>query len=400
MSTTAPGTMAYSDEVTKALIEFRRDLHRHPELSLQEFETTRRIATFLQAHGVEPLNYPLKTGVLAAIHGKHPGGAIAVRADIDALPIEEQTGLPYRSTIPGCMHACGHDFHTASVMSALLQTKALAEGETSFAGTVVFVFQPAEEAGNGADSIVDCGVFEDYNVGAIIGAHNNPLLETGYIGVRSGALMASVDEFKIVIRGVGGHAAIPDRTVDPIVVGSNIVGGLQHIVSRTVSPLDSVVVTIGTFHAGTANNIIPSEAVLEGTIRCLGTHTRQAAEDRLRKFVTDSAEAYGAVAEIEFEHVLPGVVNDPHVTDLVREAAREVVGSDRVVEAEPSLGGEDFSLYGRKVPGCFFWVGTGRSDGTSYGWHHPQFDVDDAMIPVAGQVFTQAAQDYLRNLGR
>ncbi|QSO55390.1 amidohydrolase [Alicyclobacillus curvatus] len=378
------------------LIDFRRDLHRHPELSLQEFETTKRIAAFLRQHGVEPLEYPLRTGVLAAIHGKYPGPAIAVRADIDALPIEEETGLAYASIIPGKMHACGHDFHTASVMAALLQTKALAESETSFAGTVLFVFQPAEEAGNGADDIIDSGVFDDYGVSAIIGAHNNPLLETGSIGVRSGGLMGSVDEFRIVIRGVGGHAAIPDRTIDPIVVASGIVSGLQHIVSRRVSPLDSVVVTVGMFHAGTANNVISSEAVLEGTVRCLGAHTRGPAEERLRKFVEESARAYGATAEITYEHVLPGVVNDAAITDVVQKAARRVVGVENVVEAEPTLGGEDFALYQRKLPGCFFWVGTGRKEGGSYGWHHPQFVVDEDMMSVAGQVFTEAAQTYLR----
>ena len=380
----------------KQLIEFRRDLHRHPELSLEEFETTIRIAEFLRHHGVEPLSYPLRTGVLAAIQGRHPGPAIAVRADIDALPIEEQTGLEYASTIPGKMHACGHDFHTASVMAALLQTQALAQSEGSFAGTVLFVFQPAEEAGNGADHIIDSGVFDDYGVSAIIGAHNNPLLETGHIGVRTGGLMGSVDEFRIVVRGVGGHAAIPDRTIDPIVVASGIVSGLQHIVSRRVSPLDSVVVTVGMFHAGTANNVISSEAILEGTVRCLGTHTRAPAEERLRKFVLETARAYGATAEIRYEHVLPGVVNDAAITDVVREAAVRVVGEAKVVEAEPTLGGEDFALYQRKLPGCFFWVGTGREEGERYGWHHPQFVVDEEMISVAGQVFTEAAQTYLR----
>jgi amidohydrolase len=383
-------------ELAEKLVTFRRTLHQHPELSLQEFETTRRIREFLLDHGIEPLDYPLETGVLAVVQGKHPGPCIAIRTDIDALPIVEETGLAFRSTVDGKMHACGHDFHTAGVLGAALLAKEAADSEASFAGSILFVFQPAEEVGNGAILMMKSGAFEDHQVRAIIGEHNNPRLQTGQIGVKAGPLMASVDEFRIVVKGVGGHAAIPEFTVDPILVASNIVAGLQHVVSRTVSPLDSVVVTVGKFQAGTASNIIPMEAVIEGTVRCLQPHAQDLVEERLRAFVEQTASAYGARAEVEYLRILPGVVNDAELASLVRDCAVQVMGEEHVEEAVPSLGGEDFALYQKRIPGCFFWVGTGKSDGTSFGWHHPSFDVDESMIPATSQLFVQAAFEWLR----
>ncbi len=389
-------SVAVPQSLTEKLVSFRRTLHQHPELSFEEYETTRRIQEFLDEHGIERLNYPLATGVLALVRGKRPGPCIAVRADIDALPIHEETGLPYASKVDGKMHACGHDFHTACVLGAAVLAKEVAESEESFAGSILFVFQPAEEVGSGAKVVYDTGVFQDLNVGAIIGEHNNPLLEFGKIGVKPGPLMGSVDEFKIVVRGVGGHAAVPDLTVDPILVAANIVAGLQHVVSRTVSPLDSVVVTVGQFHAGTARNVIPPYAVLEGTVRCLQPQAQDVVEQRLTEFVQDTAKAYGATAEVEYERILPVVVNDESLSSLVWDVAERVVGADNVVVAKPTLGGEDFALYQQHLPGCFFWVGTGKPDGSSKGWHHPQFDVDERMISTTSQLFVETALEWLR----
>lgn len=382
-----------ADELTA----FRRALHRRPELSEAEFETTERIRAMLEERGIERLDYPLATGVLAVVRGRRPGPCVAVRADIDALPIGEQTGLPFASEIPGTMHACGHDFHTSAVLGASLLTQQLADSEASFAGTVVFVFQPAEEVGAGAEQIRATGVFDDYHVRAIIGAHNQPLLPAGTIGVKSGPLMASVDEFSIRILGVGGHAAIPERTVDPVLIGAHVVAGLQHIVSRCVSPQQAVVVTVGQFHAGTARNVIPPTAVLEGTVRCLDPAVRQPVAQRLRAFVEQTAQAFGGTAEVDYFHLLPAVVNHPEIAALVHESATEVLGAEHVVTAVPSLAGEDFSIYQQHIPGCFFWIGTGKPDGMSAGWHHPEFDVDESVLPAATEVFAHAAQNLLRH---
>ncbi len=346
----------------------------------------------MDKHGIEQLDYPLETGALAIVRGKHPGPCVAVRADIDALPIHEETGLPYASQVEGKMHACGHDFHTTCALGAAVLAKAVADSDESFAGSILFVFQPAEEAGVGANMVYATGVFKDFQVGAIIGEHNNPHLEFGKIGVKSGPLMGSVDEFRIVVKGVGGHAAVPHLAVDPILVGANIVAGLQHVVSRVVSPLDSVVVTVGQFNAGTARNVIPPYAILEGTVRCLKPEVQDLVERRLTEFVYDTAKAYGAEAEVEYERQLPVVVNDEAVASVVWDSAVKVVGAENVVVATPTLGGEDFAQYQQYLPGCFFWVGTGKP----YGWHHPSFDVDERMISTTSRLFVEAALEWLR----
>lgn len=384
-----------SKEIADKLCNFRRQLHRRPELSLQEYETTAAIATFLDEHGIERLNYPLETGVLAIVKGKHPGSTVAIRADIDALPIHEKTNLPFASEIEGQMHACGHDFHTAGVLGAALLAKDIAESEASFVGQILFVFQPAEEEGKGASLVLQTGVFADYDVKAIIGEHNNPRLAFGNIGVKTGPLMGSVDEFTIVVRGKGGHAAIPNLTVDPIVIAAHVVAGLQHIVSRNVSPLDNAVVTVGKLTAGTARNVIPMEAVLEGTVRALQPENRDLIETRLTAFVKQTAAAFGGEADVIYVRELPAVVNDARLSQIVREAAIDVVGEVRVVEAEATLGGEDFALYQEALPGSFFWVGTGNHEGTSEAWHHPKFDVDERMIPVTSEIFVRAALKVL-----
>ncbi|WP_407654090.1 M20 metallopeptidase family protein [Alicyclobacillus cycloheptanicus] len=380
-----------TEALQQALVSFRRKLHEHPELSMEEYETTKAIRAFLEEAHIEVLDYPLETGVLAIVRGKRPGPCVAIRADIDALPIVEETGLPWASKVQGKMHACGHDFHTAAGLGAAVLAKQAADSEASFAGDILFVFQPAEEVGQGAASIIATGVFDDLCVGAIIGEHNNPLLACGKIGVKSGPLMASVDEFRIVVKGVGGHAAIPELTVDPIVIGSHIVSGLQHLVSRVVSPHHNAVVTVGKFQAGTARNIIPMEAVLEGTVRTLQPDVRDVIEQRLSQFVKQTAEAFGGDAEVEFERVLPAVINHEKTADVVLEAAKAVVGEDNVVTAETTMGGEDFSVYQEKLPGCFFWVGTGKP----HGWHHPSFDVDESMMHKTSEIFVAAALRWL-----
>lgn len=381
--------------LAERLRNFRRHLHQHPELSLEEVQTTASIVEFLKDSGIEVLSSNLPTGTFALVRGKRPGPCVAIRTDIDALPIVEQTGLPYASTIEGKMHACGHDFHTASVLGAAWLAQQWADSEESFAGSILFVFQPAEEVGAGAKQVVASGVLQEQGVRCIFGEHNNPLLERGYIGVKSGPLMGSVDDFRIVVRGTGGHAAIPQTSVDPILVAAHLVTGLQSLVSRNVSPLHSAVVTVGQLHAGTARNIIPEEAVLEGTVRTLQPENRDLLEERLKTLAFSTAAAFGASAEVDYERQLPVTESDEAMAGIVREAAQHVVGVDAVVEAMPTLGGEDFSIYGEHLPSCFFWVGTGKPDGSSRGWHHPQFDVDEAQMLVASKIFVEAARRAL-----
>jgi len=386
--------MSLNGELREQLIALRRDLHRHPEISGDEFRTTAVVREFLQTRGVEVLETPLQTGVIAVVRGGQGSACVALRSDIDALPIEEDTQLEFASEVPGAMHACGHDFHTAALVGACL----LAAEEAArrpFAGTLVFVFQPAEETGEGAKSVLETGVLQKLGVKAMVGQHNNPWLETGKIGVKPGWLMGSVDEFRITVRGVGGHAAIPQDAVDPILVGAAIVSGLQHVVSRGVSPFATVAVTVGQFHGGTARNVIPPKAVLEGTVRCLDDETRQKVQQRIHDFVEATAQSYGASAEVEYFGVLPAVDNHQKVTAIVAAAAEQVVGSDNVVDAVPVLAGEDFAVYQQTIPGCFIWSG-GRSTGPGgFGWHHPQFDVDEGMILVSAQVLLQAGLDLL-----
>lgn len=385
----------HDDNFAATLVEFRRTLHQHPELSLHEVETTNRIREFLHLLSVEIVPTNLKTGLCAVVRGNRPGACVAIRADIDALPIAEQTGLPFASVSEGKMHACGHDFHTAAVLGAVIRATQRAASNESFPGEILFVFQPAEEVGQGAKQVLESGVLEQLKVGAIFGEHNQPLLPAGTIGVAQGPLMASVDEFRIVVRGVGGHAALPEQAVDPILTAAHIVAGLQHIVSRTIAPMGAVVVTVGSFHAGTANNIIPPEAILDGTVRCLQPQYRDCVEQRLHSFVEQTARAFGAAAEVTYRRVLPGVVNDEGLTELVRSCAARVVGETSVAYASPSMAGEDFSLYQERIPGCFFWIGTGKPDGSSKAWHHPQFDVDESMLSVTAEVFVESAVEWL-----
>ncbi|MDP9727960.1 MULTISPECIES: M20 family metallopeptidase [Alicyclobacillus] len=377
-------------DLQRELVAVRRALHRHPETGLEEYATTQTIENFLKEHGIEIISGRMSTGTFAYVKGKRPGPCVAIRADIDALPILEATGLPYASEIEGKMHACGHDFHTAAVIGSALLAKERAESDESFAGSLLFVFQPAEELGLGAKLVLDSGVLKEHQVKCMIGEHNNPLLESGKIGVRVGPLMGSVDEFTLTIHGVGGHAAIPNLTVDPIVIGAHLVTALQTLVSRGVSPLASGVVTVGKFQAGTARNVIPDIAVLEGTVRSLDENVRRFLEERIWQVSETICKAFGGSVDIEFERQLPVTTNHSEVAEWVRLAAIQVVGEENVVEAEQTLGGEDFSIYSQVMPACFFWVGTGKGDGSSRGWHHPQFDVDENCLLMTSRVLLQS----------
>ncbi|ULL15296.1 amidohydrolase [Paenibacillus sp. H1-7] len=365
--------LEHSRALYPRLVEFRRDLHRHPELSMQEVETTRKIREFLENESITILPLDLPVGVLAEIKGAYPGPTIALRADIDALPVQEETGLPYASTVSGKMHACGHDFHTAAILGAAVLLK---KHERLLHGSVRLLFQPAEEKGTGAQAMIEAGALE--GIAAIFGMHNKPDLPVGTIGLAPGPLMASVDGFKIKVRGKGGHAAVPDAAIDPIVAASAIVGGIQTAVSRNTSPFDRVVVSVCSFHAGTTWNVIPDTAVLDGTVRTFRPEVRHEMPDRLQRIATGIAAGYGASVELSWYSGIPTVNNDAAAVDIVREAADGLRLT--VVDAVPSAGGEDFAHYQEKIPGCFLWMGTGGTE----EWHHPKFTLDEeALIPGA-----------------
>lgn len=374
-----------AQERAALLTSIRRTLHQHPEVSGEEVWTTQQLRYWLTEAGVTILPLPLETGLVAEVRGAQPGPVVAIRSDIDALPIQEETGLAYASTIPGRMHACGHDFHMATVLGAAL---ILQEMRSQLAGTVRFLFQPAEETASGAVKLIAAGALE--GVRAVFGLHNKPDLPAGTVGLKHGPLMAAVDTLLITVTGKGGHAAIPDATIDPIVAGSAIVMALQTAVSRNTSPLDSAVVSVGAFQAGTASNVIPPEAKLLGTLRTFSPAVRQAMRPLLERIVTQVAAGYGASATIAFIEGTPAVNNDAAMTELVRGVAGAL--GMPVVEAQPTMGGEDFAEYQQVVPGCFLWMGTGCPQ----NWHHPKFTVDESVIPQGAALFAAAALEALK----
>ncbi|KEQ24867.1 amidohydrolase [Paenibacillus tyrfis] len=378
-----------AEELKPELVRLRRELHRHPELSMQEVETTRKIREALSGAGIWLLPLGLPVGVLAEVEGAEPGPTVALRADIDALPVTEETGLPFASEIPGKMHACGHDFHTAAIVGAALLLKRHA---AELKGTVRLLFQPAEEKGTGAKAMIGAGALE--GVQAIFGMHNKPELPVGTVGLAPGPLMASVDGFKLTVTGKGGHAAIPDAAIDPIVAASAIVGGLQTAVSRSISPLDSAVVSVCSFHAGSTWNVIPDEAVLDGTVRTFRPEVRQKLPDLLGRIASGIAAGYGAEARLTWFAGIPSVTNDSEAVEIARGAAQAL--NLQVTEARRSTGGEDFAHYQEQVPGCFLWMGTSGTE----EWHHPKFTLnEDALVPGAALFALTAvhALDRLRD---
>ncbi|WP_127498472.1 M20 peptidase aminoacylase family protein [Paenibacillus glycanilyticus] len=360
------------------LTDIRRELHRNPELSHEEFETTIRIKSWLEAGGIRIADYPLKTGVIAEIGTGSP--VIALRADIDALPIQEETGLPFASAVPGKMHACGHDFHTAALIGAAYLLK---EREQELKGTVRLIFQPAEEKAKGARQVIASGALE--GVQAIFGLHNKPDLPVGTIGIKGGPLMAAADGFVVEVAGRGSHAAVPEAGNDPVLTAAHIVTALQSIVSRNVGALDSAVISVTKLNSGTAWNVIPEKAVLDGTIRTFDPDIRRRVRERFDQVVAGVAAAFDTTAVVRWIEGPPPVHNDEGLAELAwREAERlELLPVNPV----PSLAGEDFAAYQQQVPGLFVFVGT---DGPQE-WHHPAFDLDERALPVAADFLAGTA---------
>ena len=356
-------------ELKKAFYWF----HSHPELAYEEYETTKKIKEFLTNHGVEVLPYELKTGLVAVVRGEKEGAVQAIRCDIDALLVDEKTDLYYRSGIAGKMHACGHDMHiTAGIGCAVL----LQENKADLKGTIKIIFQPAEETSLGALKILETDVMED--VECVWGIHADPTNEVGTVAIREGYVAAAVDRFEITVKGIGCHGAHPDDGIDPIPVAAAIIQALQSIVSRNVNAFHPSLLSVTRVHAGTTWNVIPSEAVMEGTVRTMEPADRILYEKRLRQIAEKTAQAYGAEAEVEWIAGSPAVYNHKDMAALCLQKAKEL-GLSTAVE-ESSLGGDDFAFYEEKIPGCYVKIGTG----VGFPIHHPKFMVDpEVLLPAA-----------------
>jgi amidohydrolase len=374
------------------ITEWRRDLHMHPELQYDVHRTAASVAEKLKAFGCDEVVTGIgRTGVVGVIKGRKAAGglkAIGMRADMDALPLEEITGLPYKSTIPGKMHACGHDGHTAMLLGA---AKYLAETR-NFGGTAVVIFQPAEEGGAGGKAMVDDGLMTRFGIEEVYGMHNYPGIPLGEFAIRPGALMAAADHFVIDIEGKGGHAARPHFSVDTVLVGAEIVSRLQSIVARNVDPLHSAVISVCLFQAGTTDNVIPQTALLRGTARSLVPEIQDLLEKRIQEVVEGTAKLHGAKAIVKYKRSYPVTRNHPDQTDFAASVAKEVVGETKVdTNVNPVMGAEDFSFMLNARPGAFIFVG----NGDSAGLHHPAYDFNDGIIPVGSSYWVRLAEKAL-----
>jgi amidohydrolase len=370
---------------------WRREIHQNPELMYDVEGTAKFVADRLRGFGCDEVKTAIgRTGVVGVIRGAKGSSsrAIGLRADMDALPIEEETNLPYRSKIPSKMHACGHDGHTAMLLGAaqrLAQTR-------DFAGDAIVIFQPAEEGGAGAMAMINDGLMDGFGIEEVYGMHNMPTLPVGSFRLRKGATMASADEITITVEGRGGHAAMPHHGVDPVVIGAQIVVALQTIASRNIDPLDSCVVSITRFQAGTANNIIPQSAWLNGTVRTLKAATRDAVEKRIHEIASGLAAAGGGTARVEYRRGYPPTVNHPAQTDFAAGVARKVAGDAHVdANAPPEMGAEDFSFMLEARPGAFIFIG----NGDSAKLHHPSYDFNDEALPYGMSYWVELVETAL-----
>jgi amidohydrolase len=372
------------DEITA----WRQDLHENPELNYDVHRTAGIVAEKLKAFGCDDVVSGIgKTGVVGVIRGRKNGSSrtIGLRADMDALPIEEMTGVPYASKVRGKMHACGHDGHTAMLLGA---AKYLAETR-NFDGTAVFVFQPAEEGGAGGKAMVDDGLITRWGIQEIYGMHNMPALPVGRFATRKGAIHAAADDFTIFVEGKGSHAASPHKGIDTLLVGANILLALQSIVARNLDPVKSGVVTVGSFHGGVASNVIPQEAVLVGTARSHAAEVRDLLEKRVCETALGIAAAYGAKARVDYVRNYPVTVNHPRETEFAVEVARGIAGADKVQpDNPPVMGAEDFSFMLEACPGNMIFIG----NGDTAGLHHPAYDFNDAAIPYGVSYWTRLVE--------
>lgn len=378
------------------IIEMRRYFHMHPELSFEEFETTKRIAEELDKMGI-PYQIPEeepKTGVIGIIQGGKPGKTVALRADIDALNVGEKNDVEYKSQNEGKMHACGHDSHMAMLLGA---AKILNEVKDELCGKVYLIFQPAEEVGLGAKYMTRQGNWYE-ETDNIYGSHIWSGLETGKISVEAGDRMAAADRFTITIKGKSGHGSLPNETVDAVVVGAAVVQNLQQLVARNYSPLDSVTVTVGSFHSGNRFNIIAGEATMEGTNRYFSREIGARIEEDMRRVIGGVCDAYGATYELDYQYILGPTINDEASSTIATNAIEKFAGKDILKNMQKTTGGEDFSYYLENKPGCFGFVGSRNPDlGTDYPHHNERFNIDESALANGAGTYAQYAIDFLNS---
>ena len=374
------------------IAEWRRDLHAHPEIGFEEHRTSEIVANKLASWGIEVTRGIAGTGVVGALKVGNSNRAIGIRADMDALTMTEANDFPHKSQNPGRMHGCGHDGHTSILLAA---ARHLAETR-NFDGTVHFIFQPAEEGGGGGRVMVEQGLFDRFPCDFVFGLHNDTALQIGTMLIAPGPRSAASDMFTIIVGGKGGHAARPHQTIDPLQIGCQIVMALQTLVSRRADPQDSAVVSVCEFHAGSAHNVVPQEARLEGTVRTLLPATNDLMEEEMRRLVEGIAAANGAVGKLDYRRGYPQVINNEEATNRAAAAAAKVVGAENLIRsAPPRMGGEDFSYMAQRVPGCFVRVGQGRPGQENIPVHNPRYDFNDDILPIGASLWAALVEQEL-----
>ncbi len=376
--------------------DLRRDLHQHPELGFQEYRTANIIARELNQLGLQAKTEVAETGVVGLLQGAQPGPAVLLRFDMDALPIQEETGLDFASQVPGVMHACGHDGHVAVGLTA---ARLLAGVKDAFHGAVKFMFQPAEEGLGGAEKMIDAGVLENPRVDVALALHLWNERPVGWVAVVPGPFMAGGDFFSIRLKGSGGHGAMPDQTTDPIIAAAELISALQSVVSRNVSPLRAAVLSVTQVTAGSAFNVIPSEVEIRGTIRSFEIEVRDRVLLRFEQLVRGIAASFGCEVEIDVQQLTPAVFNNPTVTDWVEQAVLAAAPEVNLDRTYRTMVSEDMAFVLQRVPGCYLFAGSGQSDANlNYGHHHPRFTIDERVLPLAAGLICSAALEVLRRL--
>lgn len=391
--TTMINLQSQAKAIQDDLVNIRRWFHENPELSFKEFKTAKRIASILQSLDIEVHENVGKTGILGILRGGKPGKVVALRGDIDALPITEMNEVVYKSKTDGLMHACGHDSHATSVLGAAMLLGSIRE---EIPGTVKFIFQPAEEINQGAQAMIDDGVLDNPKTDAIYGLHNSPHIQAGKVGVKEGPLMAAVDTTKIRVYGKSGHGAVPHHARDAIVAASAVVLNLQSVVSRKISAFEAAVVSIGTFNAGKANNVISESVEMTGTCRSYNQNIRKELPVLIRNIVEKTCEAYNTTGELDYEFTLPAVFNESVTTAIGKKAVEKITGDGGAVIPELTGGGEDFALFQQLIPGCFYFLGVRNDErGINNEWHAQDFDIDESALWIGAGILAQSAVDFL-----
>ena len=387
------------DEIVPGIVADRRHLHEYPELGFEETETMKFVVDRLQALGVEDIRSGIaKTGVTGLVRGTKDGPekCVLLRADMDALPIDQVSDKEYISKTPGVMHACGHDGHTAMLLGA---ARILTERRDQFSGTVKLLFQPSEEANHGgAKPMIEAGVLEDPHVDACFGQHLMSPIPTGFVASMPGPIQASADSFKVTVQGKGGHGAMPHETIDPIMVATDMISGLRTILARNIDPLEPVVVSVCAIHSGKAFNVIPDTAEFGGTVRTFSNENRDLAESRLRQIVEGIAAAQGATVTIEYDRGYPPTVNNEEMAALAAKSIVKIVGEDNLFDMKPMMPAEDMSYFLEERPGAYFMTGC-RNEAKGIVWphHHPKFDIDEEALGIGTAALAQVAIDFLNS---